>query len=150
MSSCKKDVSYTNHIIRDCITRGLSGDDIRLDILGNESRHKTLDSLISHIESKETGKSPYHSLQAVKEQKLPGAITRSKVLHLSEKKTVKCTYCSEASHGNDFNKPLRKEQCPAYRQTCRASHAHGSITSHQFADQKADQTPGKQHHRNTQ
>ena len=44
---CKKDVSYTNHIVRDCITTGLSDDDIRLDVHGNESQHKTLDSLVS-------------------------------------------------------------------------------------------------------
>ena len=44
---CKKDVSYTNHIVRDCVMRGLSDDDIRLDVLGNESQHKTLDSLVS-------------------------------------------------------------------------------------------------------
>ena len=33
---------------------------------------------------------------------------------------VKCTYCGEAGHGDCFNKPLRQEQCPAYRQTCQS------------------------------
>ena len=54
--NCKKDVSYTNHIVRDCVTRGLSDDDILPDVLGNKRQHKTLDSLISYIESKEAGK----------------------------------------------------------------------------------------------
>ena len=86
VQTARKTVSYTNHIVSDCITRGLSDDDIHLDVLGNESHHKTLDSLVSYIESKEAARGPYHGLQAVKEQKLPEAITRSNVLHLSEKK----------------------------------------------------------------
>ena len=34
---CKKNVVYTHHIVRDCIIRGISDDDIRLDVLGNEN-----------------------------------------------------------------------------------------------------------------
>ena len=141
---CKKDVSYTNHIVRDCVTRGLSDDDIRLDVLVNESQHKTLDSLVSYIESKKASKRSISRLISSQGAEAARSHYQKQCSSSVREKMVKCTYCSETGHGNGFNKPLWKERCPAYGQTCR--HAQGSITSRQFADQKADQTPGKQHH----
>ena len=140
---CKKDVSYTNHIVRDCVTRGLTDDNIRLDVLANESQHKTLDSLVSYIESKEAGKRSISRLTSSQGEESARSHYQKQRSSPVREKMVKCTYCGEAGHGNGFNKPLRKGS--VLHTDKRACHAHGSITSHQFADQKADQTPGKQH-----
>ena len=41
----------TNHIVRDCVIRGISDDDIRLDVLGNQNQDMELDTLLSFIKS---------------------------------------------------------------------------------------------------
>ena len=117
---CKKDVSCTDHIVSDCITRRLSDDDIRLDVLGNESHHKTLDSLVSYIESKEAGKRSISWLTSSQGAKAAQSHYQKQRSSSVREKMVKCTYCGEAGHGNGFNKPLRKEQCPSYGQTCQS------------------------------
>ena len=35
---CRKNVDYTDHIVHDCIIRGISDDDIQLDVLGNQNQ----------------------------------------------------------------------------------------------------------------
>ena len=55
-TACNILVDYTNHIVRDCVIRGITDDDIRLDVLGNENQDMKLEDLVAYIESKEAGK----------------------------------------------------------------------------------------------
>jgi hypothetical protein len=52
---CKIDVFYTDHIVRDCVIRGISDDDIRLDVLGNSDQQMD-QTVLAYIQSKEAGK----------------------------------------------------------------------------------------------
>ena len=124
---CKKDVSCTNHIVSDCITRCLSDDDICLDVLMNESHHKTFDSLVSYIESKEAGKRSISWLTSSQGAKAARSHYQKQRSSSVREKMVKCIHCGEAGHGNGFNKPLRKEQCPAYGQTCQSCTQEASL-----------------------
>ena len=49
---CQIVVDYTHQIVYDCVTRGLSDDDIRLDILSNENQDMEMDTLVAYIKVK--------------------------------------------------------------------------------------------------
>jgi hypothetical protein len=53
---CNEDVDYTEHIIRDVVTRGLADHDIQLDLLGDKNQNMTLEDVFQFIEAKEAGK----------------------------------------------------------------------------------------------
>ncbi len=115
---CKKTVDYTNQIVRDCIIRGISDDDIRLDVLGHENQDMELDVLVSYIESKETGKrsiSRFSNSQGVAAAQSSYHKQHAKILR--ETSTL-CSHCGKNGHGNGNNKRTRREKCPAYGQTC--------------------------------
>ena len=54
--TCNHDVSYTDSIIRDVLTRGINDQEIQLDLLGNSKQDMTLEETIAFIEAKESGK----------------------------------------------------------------------------------------------
>ena len=99
-------------------------------LLGNESHHKTLDSLVSYIESKKARKRSISQLTSSQGAEAARNHYQKQRSSSVREKTVKCTYCGEAGHGKGFNKPLRKEQCPAYghmRQSCTLKHHFSSV-----------------------
>lgn len=54
--TCNIDVNYTEHIIRDVITRGLADSEIQLDLLGHTNQNMTLEEVFQFVEAKEAGK----------------------------------------------------------------------------------------------
>ena len=55
-TNCDRDVDYTEHMIRDVVTRGLADNDIQLDLLGDQNQNMTSEEVIKFIEAKESGK----------------------------------------------------------------------------------------------
>ena len=78
---CRKNIDYTDHIVHDCIIRGISDDDIRLDVLGNQNQDMNQDALVAYIESKEVANDPSHVCQAVKGLKLHVTLIINNILH---------------------------------------------------------------------
>ena len=56
--NCNTDVNYTEHIIRDVITRGLADNEIQLDLLGDTNQNMTLEQVFKFVEAKEPAKGP--------------------------------------------------------------------------------------------
>ena len=52
-TNCDRDVDYTEHMIRDVVTRGLADNDIQLDLLGDQNQNMTSEEVIQFIEAKE-------------------------------------------------------------------------------------------------
>ena len=55
-TNCDRDVDYTEHMIRDVVTRGLADNEIQLDLLGDQNQNMTSKEVIQFIEAKESGK----------------------------------------------------------------------------------------------
>ena len=53
---CHQDVNYTDAILRDILTRGLSDPEIQLDLLGDQNQNMTLEEVFKFVEAKEAGK----------------------------------------------------------------------------------------------
>ncbi|KAK3704765.1 hypothetical protein QZH41_000934 [Actinostola sp. cb2023] len=53
---CNASVNYTEHILRDVLTRGLSDSEIQLDLLGDKNQDMTLEEVLQFVEAKESGK----------------------------------------------------------------------------------------------
>ena len=51
--NCEGNVDYTEHIIRDVLTRGQADHDIQLDLLGDKTQDMTLEEVFQFIEAKE-------------------------------------------------------------------------------------------------
>ena len=54
--TCNTEANYTNHILCDIITRGISDSEIRLELLGHMNQNMTLEEVFQFIKTKETGK----------------------------------------------------------------------------------------------
>jgi len=57
------DVDYSSEIVRDCFIRGLSDEDIKLEILGQPDQEMTLEETLQIAEAKESGKRSADRLQ---------------------------------------------------------------------------------------
>ena len=55
-SNCDADVDYTETILRDVLSRGLSDPEIQLDLLGDKNQDMTLEQVVRFVEAKEAGK----------------------------------------------------------------------------------------------
>lgn len=116
---CQRDVDYTHQIVRDCVTRGLSDDDIRLDILSNENQDMELDTLVAYIDSKEAGKRSVSRLINSQGVEATRSLYKKQQSTSIREKTVTCSHCGQQGHGDGSNKQIRREKCPAYGQTCK-------------------------------
>ena len=54
--NCENDVNYTENILRDVVTRGVTDSDIQLDLLSDKNQNMTLEEVFQFIEAKEAGK----------------------------------------------------------------------------------------------
>ena len=71
---CNMEVSYTENILRDVLTRGLADSEIQLDLLGERNQDMSLEEVFQFIEAKEAGKrsagrlSQSHSVDAAQSE----------------------------------------------------------------------------------
>ena len=54
--SCQTQVSYTEHILRDVLIRGIIDPEIQLDVLGHQNQNLSLEKVFQLVEAKEAGK----------------------------------------------------------------------------------------------
>ena len=54
--NCQHDANYTEAILRDVLTRGMSDTEIQLDLLSDSNQDMTLEEAFKFIEAKEAGK----------------------------------------------------------------------------------------------
>ena len=141
---CDSGVDYTNHIVRDCVIRGISDDDIRLDVLGNQNQDMELETLLSFIESKESGK---RSLaQLVNSPATNTALSQyrksSNAQSVNKSTPSKlCQYCGTSGHGDGSNLCLRREKCTAYGQICTSCNRRNHSSSVCRSKNKTHQQP---------
>ena len=124
-TNCEQEVNYTDAILRDVLTRGMSDPEIQLDLLSDSNQDMTLEEAFKFIEAKEAGKrSAKHLIDS------QGAdATQSS--YKQEKRTLvkpddQCGYCGKKGHGKSAPVGLRKKSCPAYNHTC----SHCGILNH--------------------
>ena len=124
-TNCEQEVNYTDAILRDVLTRGMSDPEIQLDLLSDSNQDMTLEEAFKFIEAKEAGKrSAKHLIDS------QGAdATRSS--YKQEKRALvkpddQCGYCGKKGHGKSAPVGLRKKSCPAYNHTC----LHCGIPNH--------------------
>ena len=55
-AECDQINDFTEEIIRNVIARGISDQEIKLDLLGEKNQDMTLKDMIEYIEAKESGK----------------------------------------------------------------------------------------------
>ena len=116
---CRKDVSYMNQMVRDCIVRGLADEDIRLDVMSNEDQHQDLNKLVAYIEAKEAGKRSVSRLISSQGADAMKSLYQRQRASSHKNDVTKCSHCGESGHGDGRNRQMRKEMCPAYGQMCR-------------------------------
>ena len=54
--NCTHEVNYTDNVLCDVLTRGLTDNDIQLDLLAEKQQDKTLEEIVQFVERKESGK----------------------------------------------------------------------------------------------
>jgi hypothetical protein len=126
---CKTDVNYTNQIVHDCIIRGISDDDIRLDVLGNSNQNMDLSELVTYVESKEAGKrsiSRLASTQGVDAAR--SSYTRQRATP-NTRTIAKCSHCGNTGHGDGSDPLTRRDECPAYGRTCTTCNRNHHLSS---------------------
>jgi hypothetical protein len=97
-------VDYTEHIIRNVVTRGLADHDIQLDLLGDKNQNMTLEDVFQFIEAKEAGKRSAGRLLEV--QTTNAALSQCRqtkqeaMKNRQPDKGNKCHYCGQYGHAN--------------------------------------------------
>ena len=120
--NCDGNVDYTEHIIRDVLTRGLADQDIQLDLLGDKNQNMTLEEVFQFIEAKEAGRRSANRL--LETQTTSAARSQYRKAKQEEPKRQhpdrheKCYYCGQRGHGKRAPPTTRKTTCPAYGKTC--------------------------------
>lgn len=122
---CNQDVDYTEAILRDVLTRGLSDPDIQLDLLGDKNQDMTLEQVFKFVEAKESGKrSASRLLDTQGVEAASSTYRRRKMNNITndvkklEHKTELCGYCGKKGHGKHAPHKTRKKECPAYGHRC--------------------------------
>ena len=123
---CNQNVDYTEAILRDVLTRGLSDPDIQLDLLGDKNQDITLEQVFKFIEAKEAGKRSASRLldsqgveatsSAYRKKRNANTIKDNKKL---DNKNDPCGYCGRKGHGKNAPPKIRKKECPAYGHRCK-------------------------------
>ena len=130
--SCDTNVNYTEHILRDVLTRGLADSKIRLDLLRDKNQDMAPEKVLQFVEAKESGRqSAGHLLQAQGADAARSQYQSAKNTELKNHKpnnpnSNPCHYCGKNGHGRNSPTRVRKLECPAYRKHCdhcgRANH----------------------------
>ena len=150
-TDCEEAVDYSDMMIRDALIRGLSDDEIRLDILGLSDQNLTLEDTIQKIEAKESGKRSAGRLLLSTDTSTAGlsSYRRQEKSRLQDKggyntnkrqpNSNHCSYCGRYGHSSDRDE--RVKSCPAYNHTCSKCgkrHHHESVCrSTQLVDKSA-------------
>ena len=138
---CNKDINYTNQIVMDCVVRGITDDDIRLDVLGNNNEDLDLDETVALIESKESGKRSIARLTSSQNTEVvKSTYLKQKGSSATEQATL-CSHCGQNGHGYGSSRRTRKEMCPAYGQTCGKCNSKHHFSSVCKSKQKLDWAP---------
>ena len=108
--NCDHDVNYTDQVLRDAITRGISDQEIQLEILGDQDQDKSLEDTIRFIEAKEGGKRSANRL-------LGSVVSTSATSSYRSQNKQTCGYCGrKESHGT--RRKDRENTCPAFSHVC--------------------------------
>ena len=117
--SCSSTVDYSEHVLRDAITRGISDSEIQMELLGEQNQNMSLEEIISYIEAKEAGKrSASHLLntQVISTSAVSNYKKEQSKRPLTSSRTP-CNYCGhKENHGH--RRKDREKTCPAFRHTC--------------------------------
>ena len=119
--SCTKPVNYSDHILRDVLSRGIADSEIQLSLLGDPNPDMTLEEVFKFVDTKEAGKRSASRL--LEAQTTNVAAVRSQYRREQTKETDNsdiCSYCGKRGHGQKAPPNFRKTNCPAYGQTCNA------------------------------
>ena len=133
---CNEEVNYTGEILRDVLTRGITDNEIQLDLLGDSNQDMTLEETFKFIEAKEAGKRSASRLMQIqsinstrssqyKQNKQDSRIQRSN-RHADNRTNDRdtrdnnpnCNYCGNQGHGKTSPGMTRKTSCPAYGKVC--------------------------------
>ena len=125
---CSEEISYTNEILRDVLTRGIADHEIQLDLLGDPNQEMTLEETFKFIEAKEAGKRSANKLLQVqsvngarssqyKQRKNNSRLQRSEKTNETDGGPT-CDYCGNQGHGKSAPLPSRRRNCPAFGQLC--------------------------------
>ena len=110
--NCSHNVNYGDHVLRDAVTRGISDQEIKLELLGEQDQDKSLEDTIRYIEAKESGKRSANCLLG------SAAVTSASATssYRAQQKQL-CNYCGrKEAHG--ARRRDREKLCPAYNHTC--------------------------------
>ena len=124
--NCENDVNYTENILRDVVTRGVTDSDIQLDLLSDKNQNMTLEEVFQFIEAKEAGKqSAGHlidsqGLDAARSSYRRAKSADTKLPRRQDHMNEQCTYCGKQGHGKAASPRIRKNECPAYGKKCDA------------------------------
>jgi len=128
--NCQHDVNYMEHVLCDCVTRGLVDQDIQLDIMGDRNQNMKLEDIYHFVEAKESGK---RSATRLLQSQSHGAEAASSSYRRHKNETLKgprtddnkpvdkselCHYCGKKGHGSHSPAKYRKKECPGYGHTC--------------------------------
>ena len=133
-SGCNNTVDYTEEMVKDAVTRGISDQDIQLDLLGERNQDMTLEEVLKFIEAKEIGKrsaSQLHdsysaaSVEATVNPQIAAASQYKKSQrhqklqkqHLQHNENH-CYYCGKSGHGRKPSFKERKAVCKAFGHHC--------------------------------
>ena len=115
---CDVDVNYTDAILHDALTRGITDPEIQLDLLGDKNKDMTLEDVFQFVEAKEAGKRSASRL--LDSHAVDAARSTYKMSKQATKKDSSdpCGYCGNAGHGKSAPSRIRRSQCPAYGHFC--------------------------------
>ena len=134
--TCSQDIQidYSEEIIRDALIRGISDEDIKLEILGQDQQNITLDETLKMIEAKESGKRSAGMLSNASTNSATSDSKESSNATSSYRKAnnnryklpskpinknqLTCSHCGRKGHGDGKFQPERKKSCPAYNHQC--------------------------------
>ena len=130
---CHENTFYTDTMIRDVLIRGISDQDIKLDLLGERNQDMTLEEVIQYVESKEAGKRSaarldFSSCNATNSNHPQKHVHHKKSEYKKEQKAKFqsdiekqnqiCSYCGKLGHGLRAPASERRLTCPAYGRKC--------------------------------
>ena len=132
--SCHTDVSYTEAILRDALSRDIDDSEIQLDLLGHTNQDISLEEIFRFVEAKEAGKrSASRLLSSQGADSIRSSYRRIRKeavvdqhYNKGDDKSVLCSYCGKKGHGEKSTSRHRMDVCPAYNHICR----HCTIAHH--------------------
>ena len=118
--NCSSPVNYSDHILRDVLSRGIADSEIQLCLLGDANQNMTLEEVFKFVEAKEAGKRSANRLIETHTASLAAARSQHRRAQSKFDESEKCSYCGKHGHGRKAPPNFRKNNCPAYGQTCNA------------------------------